>query len=151
MPSGKRGGNPEEAGIPPRLKKDGYLTEIAFSASGRYPKQADKGGGEGCSFFPQGSASQEREGRHIAHLRFGHHRPDPTKGWGIAAGDKQAVQALRRCAECSGPFNRAGRSKLAWARKAKGGVGELPHPRAEGSPGPSDAECQEKGGRCDAH
>ena len=43
MPSRKRGGNPEEAGIPPRLKKDGYLPEIAFCVSGRYTKKLTKG------------------------------------------------------------------------------------------------------------
>ena len=46
----KRGGNPEEAGIPPRLKKDGYLPETALCVSGRYPKKADKGGEKGWSF-----------------------------------------------------------------------------------------------------
>ena len=32
--------------------------------------------------------------------------------------------------DCGGPFNRGGRSELARARWAKGGVGELPHTRA---------------------
>ena len=44
MPSRKRGGNPEEAGILSRLEKDGYLSETAICVSGRYPKKADKGG-----------------------------------------------------------------------------------------------------------
>ena len=30
-----------------------------------------------------------REGRHIVILRCGHQRPDPTKGWGMAAGGKE--------------------------------------------------------------
>ena len=48
----KRGGNIEEAGIPPRLEKDGYLSETALCVSGKYPKKADKGGEEGCAFSP---------------------------------------------------------------------------------------------------
>ena len=43
MPPRKRGGNPEEAGIPPRLKKDGYLPEATFCVSGGYPKKLTKG------------------------------------------------------------------------------------------------------------
>ena len=41
----------------------------------------------------------------------------------------QTVKALRRCADCGGPFNRGGRTELARARSGVGGVGELPHPR----------------------
>ena len=52
VPSRKRGGNPEEAGIPPRLEKGGYLSETALCVSGIYPKKADKGGEEGCPFSP---------------------------------------------------------------------------------------------------
>ena len=48
---------------------------------GRYPKKADEGGEEGCSFSPRGSDCQEREGQYIAHLRCGHRRSDPTEGW----------------------------------------------------------------------
>ena len=58
--TGERGGNPEKAGIPPRLKEDGHLPETALCVSGRYPKKADKGREEGCSFSPRISASQER-------------------------------------------------------------------------------------------
>ena len=89
MPSRKRGGNPEEGGIPPRLEKGGYLPEAALCVSERYPEKADKGGEEGCSFSPRESASQEREGRHITHLRCGQQRQDFTKGWGMAAGGKE--------------------------------------------------------------
>ena len=44
MSSRKRGGFPEEAGISPRLEKDGYLSESALCDSGRYPKKAHDGG-----------------------------------------------------------------------------------------------------------
>ena len=43
MPTRKRGGNPEKAVIPPRLKKDGYLPETALCVSGRHPKKLTKG------------------------------------------------------------------------------------------------------------
>ena len=35
------------------------------------------------------SASQKREGRHIANLRCGHQRPDPTEGWRVTAGGRK--------------------------------------------------------------
>ena len=44
MPSRKRGGNPEETGIPPCLKKYAYLPKTALCVFGRYPKRADKRG-----------------------------------------------------------------------------------------------------------
>ena len=67
-----------------------YLLEAALYVSRRYPKKADKGGEEGCSFSPRGSASHEREGRNIANLRGGYQRPDATEGWVMAAGGKEA-------------------------------------------------------------
>ena len=87
MPSRKRGGNPEEAGIPPRLKKDVYLPETALCVSGRYPKKADKGGEDGCSFSPRGTAPQEREGQHIAILPVATRVQTPQKD-----GEWQIVQ-----------------------------------------------------------
>ena len=89
VPTRKRGGNPEKAGIPPRFEKDGHLSETAFRVSGRYPEEADKGGEEACPFSRRGADPEEREGQHIALLRRGHQRPDPTKGWGMAAGGKK--------------------------------------------------------------
>ena len=59
------------------------------SVSGRYPKKAHKGGEEGCTFCPRGLESQKREVQHIARLRCGHQRSDPTEGWGMAAGGKK--------------------------------------------------------------
>ena len=95
MPSRKRNVIPEDAGVPPRLKNDGYLTETALCVSGRYPKKADKGGEEDCSSSPRRSASQEREGRHIAIVRCGHQRPEPKKGWRMAAGGKEKQEKKR--------------------------------------------------------
>ena len=62
MPSRKRGGNPEEAGIPPRFEKGGYLSETALCVSGRYPKKADKGGEEGCSFSREDRLPKKEKG-----------------------------------------------------------------------------------------
>ena len=42
MPSRKWGGNPEEAGIPSRLEKDGYLSETHFEFLGDTPKKPTK-------------------------------------------------------------------------------------------------------------
>ena len=70
-------------------EKDGYLLKTAFCVSGRYPEEADKGGEEGRAFCPRGANLKERKGQHIALLRQGHQRPDPTKGWGMAAGGKK--------------------------------------------------------------
>ena len=92
MPSRKRGGNPEEAGILHRPEKDGYLSETTLCVSGRHPKKADKGGEEGCSLSPRGLASQERERRHIANLRCSHQRPDFTEGWRMEAGGKEGKE-----------------------------------------------------------
>ena len=91
-----------------RLIKDGFLLETALCVSVRYPKKADKGGEEGCSFSPQRSASQEREGRHTAIVRCGHQRPDTKKGWGMAAGGEEKKNEKREeeergsCALCAG-------------------------------------------------
>ena len=46
---------------------------------------------------------QEREGRHIAILRCGHQRPDPKKGWGIAAGGKEEEKKEKTKKEVSVP------------------------------------------------
>ena len=77
MPSRKQGGIREEAGIPPHLEKDGYLSETARCVS-EIAQKSQKGGEEGYSFTPGGSASQEREGKYIANLRCRYQRPDPT-------------------------------------------------------------------------
>ena len=87
MPSRKRGGNPDEAGIPPRVKKDGYLPETALCVSGRYPKKLTKGEKRVAPSLPEDQLS--KKGKHIAILRCGHQMPDPTKGWGMAAGAKE--------------------------------------------------------------
>ena len=89
MPSIKRGRNPEEAGLPPRLEKDGYLPETALCVSRKYSKKADEGGEEGCSFSPPGIGSSRKEGPLIAHSRCGHQSLNPTKAWGMAAGRKE--------------------------------------------------------------
>ena len=96
MPSVKRGGNPEKAGLPPCLEKGRHLSLSALCVSGRYPKKADKGGEEGCSFSHRGLASQEREGRHITNIRCSHERPDPTEAWGMAAGGEKGKKDIKK-------------------------------------------------------
>ena len=56
-----RGGNLEEAGISSLLKKDGYLSETVLYVSGRYPKEAGKGGEEDCP-LPQDRIPKKGKG-----------------------------------------------------------------------------------------
>ena len=115
-----------EAGIPPRLTKNGYLPESALCVSVSYPWKADKGGEEGCPFSSRGSASQKREGWHSAILRCGHQRPDHTKGWGMAAGAKEKKRKkfpclprriLKQRGSCQGALRPPGRATLSGCQR----------------------------------
>ena len=80
----------------PASEKMGIFRRLRSASLGDTPKELTKGKKEGCLFSPPGSASQERKGRHIAILRCGHQRPDPTKGWGMTAGRKEEKEKKQK-------------------------------------------------------
>ena len=72
----------------PASKRMGIFRRPSSASLGDTPKKLTKGR-RGFPLLPRGANPKERKGQHIALLCRGHQRPDPTKGWGMAAGGKK--------------------------------------------------------------
>ena len=112
----------------PASKKMGIFRRLRSASLGDTLKKLTKGRRD----LPpplQGSAPQEREGRHIAIVRLGHQRPGPTKGWGMAAVQKEKTEKKRKRRKrflyllrrnlkqrggCRGALRLPGRVTLSW-------------------------------------
>ena len=66
------------------------------------PKKLTKGEKRVAPSPPEDRIPKKGKGSNIAHLRCGHRRPDPTEGWGIAAGVKKEKRGS--CAPCAGTY-----------------------------------------------